>query len=108
MKRDELFDFLEANKHTANYVPTILKVDDVWITVNVKQNAFVADSPLVKLFELEVTDGEPVMLLNCQRNLYHGGLKTMVDIARKMGFNVTEEHEPKKSTEVTEETNSTE
>lgn len=106
MKRDELFDFLEANKHTANYVPTILKVDDVWLTVNVKQNAFVAESPLVKLFELEVTDGEPVMLLNCQRNLYHGGLKTMVDIARKMGFNVTEE--PKKKPEETEETTTTE
>lgn len=106
MKRDELFDFLESNKQTATYIPTITKVDDVWITVSSKQNAFSTNSPLIELFKLEVTDGEPVMLFNCQRNLYHGGLKTMVDIARKMGFNVTEE--PKKKPEVVEENTSTE
>lgn len=97
MNRDELFDFLEANKQTASYVPTITKKDDVWITVSTKQNAFVSNSPLIALFELEVTDGEPVMVYNCQRDCYHGGLDTMVKIANKLGFAVVEE-KPKEDT----------
>ena len=98
MNRDELFDFLEANKHTASYVPTITKRDDVWLTVGTKQNAFVAESPLINLFELEVTEGEPVMVYNCQRDCYHGGLDTMVKIANKIGFNVVEERVKNTST----------